>query len=91
MADVLQVGGKKETLSEVLDHLFYHAWQRGAVVATGAMDPHLCAALSENHCTFHRPDDSWTLMHSDDPQILSAIHSGDAFLSRLESEWWIGS
>jgi hypothetical protein len=91
IAEVLQVGGRKETVPEVLDHLFYHAWQRGAVAATGAMDPSLCAALSEQHCVFHRPDNTWTLIHSHDPQILNTIHSGDAFLSRLESEWWIAS
>ena len=91
IADVLQIGGRKETVAEVLDHLFYHAWQRGALAATGALDPSLCAALSESHCVFHRPDNCWTLIHSNDPQILNTIHSGDAFLSRLESEWWIAS
>jgi hypothetical protein len=89
VAEVLQVGGKEDTIREVLDHLFYHAWQRGAVSATGSMDPQLSGALSENHCTFHRPGDSAMLIHSRDQGIINTIQAGDAFLSRLESEWWI--
>ena len=91
IAEVLQVGGREETIREVLHHLFYHAWQRGAVAATGPIDPRLCSVLTEEHCAFHRPDNSSLLIYSPDQQILNAIHAGDAYLSRLEREWWIGS
>jgi hypothetical protein len=91
IADVLQIGGKEDTIRDVLDHLFYHAWQRGAVAVTGSMDPRHCGALSENHCTFRQPDNSWMLIHSQDERIINAIHAGDAFLSRLEAEWWIAA
>jgi len=88
VAEVLQIGGNEEKMPEVLNHLFYHAWQRGAVAASGPMDSRLCRTLSENHCEFHGPD-SWMLIHSSDQQIVNTIHAGDAFLSRLEGEWWI--
>jgi hypothetical protein len=91
VAEVLQVGAREDTVREVLDHLFYHALQRGAVAATGPMDPRLFGALSEKHCVFHRPDNCWMLIHSWDQQIVNAIHAGDAFLTRLEGEWWIAS
>jgi hypothetical protein len=91
IAQVVQVGGKEDNMQEVLDHLFYHAWQRGAVAVTGPMDPTLCGPLSQSHCMFHRPDNCWMLVHSHDQQILNAIHAGDAFLSRLEGEWWIAA
>jgi hypothetical protein len=29
------------------------------------------------------------LVHSRDPEIMAAIHRGEAFLSRLEGEWWL--
>jgi hypothetical protein len=29
----------------------------------------------------------WTLIHSQQPELLDAIHRGDAFLTRLEGEW----
>jgi len=32
---------------------------------------------------------TWTLVHSRDADIMAAIHQGDAFLSRLEGEWWL--
>jgi hypothetical protein len=87
-AEVLQVGGKEDTVREVLHHLFYHARQRGAVAVTGPMDARLLAALSENDCMFHGPGKSWTLIHSRNPRIADAIHAGDAFLSRLEGALW---
>lgn len=90
-AEVLQVGGKEDTVREVLQHLFYHARQRGAIAVTGPMDARLLRALSENNCVFHGPGNSWTLIHSRDPRIGHAIHAGDAFLSRLEGARWMES
>lgn len=87
-AEVLQVGGKDDALRDVLDHLFDHARQRGAVAVTGPMDARLVGALSEKYCAFHRPRNTWTLFHSRDSCIGEAIHSGDAFLSRLEGASW---
>ena len=88
VAEVLQVGGKDSSINEVLNHLFYHAWQRGAVAATGPIDARLFEALSETRCVFHRPNHSWTLIHSRDPRIAEAFHEGDVFMSRLEGDWW---
>jgi len=91
IAQVVQLGGKEDEMAEVLDHLFHHAWQRGAIAVTGPMDRSLFGPLSRSNSVFHRPDNCWMLMHSHDQQILNAIHAGDAFLSRLEGEWWIAA
>ena len=91
VAEVVQVGGNTDNMREVLNHLFYHAWRRGAVAATGPMDSNLCGVLSENDCMFNRPYNSWMLAHSWDEKIINAVNAGDAFLSRLEGEWWITS
>ena len=87
-AEVLQIGGKDDALRDVLDHLFDHARERGAVAVTGPMDARLVAALSDKHCAFHRPRNKWSLFHSNDGRIVEAIHSGDAFLSGLEGASW---
>jgi hypothetical protein len=29
------------------------------------------------------------MVHSNKPELLHAIHRGDAFLTRLEGEWWM--
>ena len=88
-AEVLQIGGKHDALRSVLSHLFHHARQRGAVEVTGPMDARLVGPLSEQHCAFHRPRNTWALIHSRDARIGDAIHSGDAFLSKLEGAPWL--
>ena len=32
---------------------------------------------------------NWLLIHTRDAALERAIHMGDAFLTRLESEWWL--
>ena len=73
----------------VLDHLCHHARQRGAVAVAGQVDPALFAALASRDCLFHHDGGSWFLVHSKSPEVSQAIHRGDAFLSRLDAEWWI--
>lgn len=88
-AEVLQVGGKDDSLAEVLTHLFQHARQRGVVEVTGTVDARLVGALSQQHCAFHRPRNTWALVHSRDTRIGDAIHCGDAFFSKLEGAPWL--
>lgn len=88
VAEVLQVGGREDAMRDVLHHLFYHARQRGAVAVSGSMDARLLTVLSENHCVFHQPDNTWTLLHSRDQRIADAIRAGDVFIGRLEGAWW---
>ena len=86
---VVQIGAKEGCAEEVLDHLSYHAKQRGLVAISGQVDPALFQALSSKDCLFHHDGGSWMLVHSKHPELLQAIHRGDAFLTRLEGEWWI--
>jgi hypothetical protein len=86
MGEVLQIGSKKTSVHEVLDHLFYHAWCSGAVALTGRLEPALMLELSAwRGLSHHRR--YWTLIHSRSPELLEAVHCGDAFLTRLEGEW----
>jgi hypothetical protein len=88
---VVQMGAKHGCAEEVLDHLFYHAKQHGVVALSGQVDPALFHVYSRSDCLFHHDGGSWMLVHSRDPALLQAIDRGDAFLTRLEGEWWIGS
>ena len=36
-----------------------------------------------------RCDGTWTLVHTRHADVATAIHQGNAFLSRLEGEWWL--
>jgi len=88
-SEVLQIGARDNSINDVLDHLFYHAWQRGVITLSGQLEPRFMPELLKKYCLFnsHLP---WMLVHSNKPELLQAIHRGDAFLTRLEGEWWIG-
>ncbi len=83
---VLHMTAKRQLIFNVLDHLFLHAWRRGASVLAGRLDPRLMREMSNKRCRFDSQG-GWTMVHSNDPDLLQAIHSGDAWLSRLEGEW----
>jgi hypothetical protein len=85
-AEVLQVGYRRGHREEVIDHLFNNARLDGATAVAGRMEPHMGTALASQLCLLSRRQFSM-LVHSRDPQILNAIHSGKAFISRLDGEW----
>jgi hypothetical protein len=90
-AAVVQLGARNDCGGRVLDHLCHHARQHGAVAVAGQVDPALFQALASRDCLFHHDGGSWFLVHSRHAQVLEAIHRGDAFLTRLEAEWWIST
>jgi hypothetical protein len=85
-ADVVQLAATATSIDDVLDHLFYQAWQRGAVAVTGRLDPRFMQALSDKYCLLHRRG-PWVLVNSKRPEILRSFQSGDAWFSRLDGEW----
>lgn len=87
--EVVQIVARDTSANEVLDHLFYDAWRHGVVAVSGRLEPRFMQALSRKYCLFDW-DGRWMLVHSRDSGLLQAIHRGDAFLTRLEGEWWIG-
>jgi hypothetical protein len=85
---VLQLHAHEGAEHAVLDHLFQHAWRRGATVIEGRMEPRLARVLGQRHCLFQSTS-AFALIQSRDAEVLSALASGDAFFSRLEGEWWM--
>ena len=88
--DVVQIEARPRSIEGVLRHLFYEGWNHGLVAMSGLLDPEYLPAFAAQYCLFNRGDGSWLLVHSKHPDLLAAIHRGDAFLTRLEGEWWIG-
>ena len=88
-AEVMQLAAVEGHRGQVLDHLLHHAWRRGAVLACGRLDAPFVGSLLERGCSFAlaRP---WTLMHSRRRELVDVFQSGAAFLSRMDSEWWLG-
>jgi hypothetical protein len=87
-AQVLQLGGRHAALGAVLDALLADAYEQGCVAVTGQGEPRLLCELDQRHAVFTCPDLS-ALIHSAHPAVLTAVHRGDASLSRLDGEWWL--
>ena len=85
---VLQLHAQDDAGHAVLNHLFQHAWRRGATVIEGRMEPRLARVLGQRHCLFQSTS-AFALIHSRDAEVLGALARGDAFFSRLEGEWWM--
>lgn len=85
---LLQLAAKVRAEAQVLDHLAHHAWERGGVTITGRLDPGLVAEIGRRKCTI-RHEGPWTVVHSRRPELIHAVLRGDAYLSRLEGEWWM--
>ncbi len=89
IAQVLAVAAAGNALGEVLDALLADARERGAVAVQGRVEPHLLEHLSGRRAIFHKSG-YLPLIHSPRPELLHAIHSGRALLTRLAGEWWMG-
>lgn len=86
---VVQIGSRPNSAAPVLAHLFRDAYEQGGGAVYGRLEPHFRAELRA-HPVFLRPASPLVIIHSRDPSLRLAIHSGRAFLSRLEGENWSG-
>ena len=88
VAQVLQFGGKPRRISDVLASLFADAYAAGSVSITGQIEPRWLRELTDAHATLGCKS-LGVLFQTRDPEISSAVQRGDAFLSRLDGEWWL--
>jgi hypothetical protein len=86
-AEVLQLGARPQSVRLTLAHLYWQVWRDGAVAVSGKLEPRFADALVSSRAGFGLPG-YVALMHARDPDILNAVHRGDAALSRLDGEWW---
>ncbi len=87
IARVLQIVARKNRVAAVLNHLFASAKSQYCVGVMGAIEPGAVTEFSNNQCLFFVRN-IYTVAYSQDREILGALLRGDAFLSRLEGEWW---
>jgi hypothetical protein len=85
-AEVVQLLARKGAAEAVFQALLADAWDDGAVMLSGRLEPGLVREMSAQHCYF-RQAGVWTVAHAKQPDILDAILAGNAFVSRLEGEW----
>jgi hypothetical protein len=87
VAQVLQFGARPNSVQRVLNCLFHRARSEGAVAISGELEPRHTRELAASRCEFGWPGCA-VVAQSRDTELLNAIHRGDAFVSRLEGEWW---
>jgi hypothetical protein len=83
---VLQTVGNERTIGGVLDHLFQDARRHGSVAVSGIVQPNAIHEFVDRNCLFD-VGNPWMLVHSRNPDLLSAMQTGTAFFSALEGEW----
>jgi hypothetical protein len=86
---VLQVGGDRQSLPAVLDHLFYDALSRGVVGLHGTMQARFLPEFSAKNCILTCRQ-SWTVAHSRRPELLDLLERGEANLTALDGESCLG-
>jgi hypothetical protein len=85
-SEVLQIAASDREVGRVLDHLLWHACAHGSAALRGRLEPGLVEAIVRRRCLlWHR---GGALIHSRDPDLLRAVHSEGALMTRLEGEWW---
>jgi len=88
VSHVLQLGGARHSIGLVLDHLLNDAFVHGSVALSGRMEPEFASELWARRVLFLGYGAHF-VCRSTDSEVLNALRSGDAFLSRLEGEWWM--
>ena len=88
VCEVVQIVAGSNSASEVFDHLCYDAWRQGAMALSGRMEPRWIGEYPRKACLFARSGGRM-LVNTHNAELLNVLNRGDAFLSRLEEEWWI--
>jgi len=86
--DVVQLAALPRREGLTFDHLIRHAVGNGGTVLRGRLDRRFALLISERGLplTLGQP---WTVVRSGRPDITAQLLNGNAFLSRLDAEWWI--
>ncbi|GLZ48509.1 hypothetical protein Acsp06_46940 [Actinomycetospora sp. NBRC 106375] len=87
VAQVLQVGVPGNDPDPVIDHLFRSAWDEGAAVVHGRLEPVLSGVLSRPGVIVRRS--ARALVASQDSTALSLLGSTRSLLSHLDGEWLV--
>ncbi len=86
---VIHIAAHDRHAGAVIDNLFAHAVAHGGAAVQGRVEAHILAPLAHRGAMFRFSARS--LVHSKDPDLLGAITSGHALLTRLEGEWWMAT
>ncbi len=87
LAHVLQIGAAPRARKAVLSAMIADAYHKGCIALLGNTESRLMRDLADEECIFVLRG-AHTVVHAAREDLLRALQRGDAFLSRLEGEWW---
>ncbi|MGH7533779.1 MAG: GNAT family N-acetyltransferase [Gemmatimonadales bacterium] len=88
VAEVVQLAARKGRQPEVLAQFRHEAWRQGFNALRGRLEPDLLPYMRHDGARLHRAG-PWVLHHTSRPDVRTVLRRGEAFLSRLEGEWWM--
>jgi hypothetical protein len=90
LSEVMQIAAQERDAPAVLDHLFHDAQRAGVAALAGQLEPFLFEALWQRRrrCFFHLSGNF--LVHSRNLEVLNPILLGQAMLTRMDGERWMG-
>jgi hypothetical protein len=84
----LQIGSRRgDCFDNTLLALFRDAWEQGSAAVKGQSMPRHLTALTNHYCIFRHPH-PMTLFYTRNPDIATAVFSGEAAISRLDGTSW---
>ena len=88
VSDVVQLAASDGCESLVLEQLFDEGHSLGVSALRGRVEPRLVNALWKTSPILRQG--TGALVHSRIPELVRAIRCGQALMTRLEGEWWMG-
>ena len=86
---LLQLAAQDRQEGAILDNLFAHAVAQGGAAVQGRVEGRIIAPLGHRGAVFRYSPRS--LVYTTNTDLLGAIASGHALLTRLEGEWWMAT
>lgn len=87
---VLQLAASERGAPTVIAQLMHRAFRQGAIAVSGRVEGHLVAPLLHQRGLLLRFTPAGRrLIHARDTRIVNAVLTGDAFLTKLDGEWWV--
>lgn len=88
VAEVVQLAARKGRQPDVLAEFRHEAWLQGFNALRGRLEPDLLPHIRNNGVRLYR-EGPWVLHHTSRADVRVVLRRGEAFLSRLEGEWWM--
>ena len=89
LATVVQIGAARSGLDLTLDELARFAWSAGCIAITGRLQREHLTTLAQSPLSIALGEPRFMVL-AKHPELVEALTSGRAWVSRLDGEWGLG-